>query len=784
MASFTFRCGIASFALAAALVSDAAWGQDGSQESASAQVRDNVIVVTAQRREQDIQDVGISIAAYGSEELQRLGVTSSDDIAAITPGVSMSGAIAGQFSTFTIRGVTQNDFLDHTEAPTAVYVDEGYLPSMQAQSFATFDLERVEVLKGPQGTLFGRNATGGLVHFITRKPSDSWEGFLDATYGRFDTVRLEAAVGGPVADGVRVRVAGLYNYHDEVYENLVPGADDVYNADTLAGRLQVEFDLGSDAELLLTAHGGRSIMGTAPYNSIQTIAVVDGQGRLLDAKRVAPTETRECIGPGGANVDCGNDLSGSPDGVTLVRPRPGGDFFGYVLENPGSLTVAMDTADDNSNRVESYGGSARLSFSLGGADAVLLSDYRYLEKDFLLDADATPLVYLNTFQLAEVESFSQEFRISGSGGAFQWLAGAYYLYIDAYVPGTGFILPPNDQAPTVIAAGLAGLNFVDEYRLKTNSYSAFGQVEWSFAPDLSLIGGLRVVREEKRFDYRSNIVAGTAVVGPLRAPYADDNGETLVAVRAELDWKPSEDALIYLSYNRGVKAGSYNAPFGGSAIVSDPEIPYGSETLHAFELGLKSQLFDRRLRFNAAAFYYDYEDYQAFKLIGLTTQVVNADARYYGFEAELVARPASNLELSASVSYIDTRVDDIEFGGIVRDREAAYTPNWQARGFARYTAPVSGGEVSFQLEGYYSSDFYYSLSNFSSTNTPDYFIGNARIGFNTDDNRWKASLFVDNFTNKRYVSSGFDLSTACGCSETFFSPPRWWGISLRYNWGD
>ena len=187
------------------------------------------VVVTAQKRDQNVQDVGIAITAFTGDQLRALGVEESFDVASFSPGVHISGNLAGQNTQFTIRGVTQNDFNDIVEAPNAAYLDEGYFAVAQAQTFAVFDIDRVEILKGPQGTLFGRNATGGLVQYVSRKPNfEEAEGFVDLTYGLFDSnadanqVRLEAAVGGPIGDTVAGRVALMYNQHDGYLNNVYP----------------------------------------------------------------------------------------------------------------------------------------------------------------------------------------------------------------------------------------------------------------------------------------------------------------------------------------------------------------------------------------------------------------------------------------------------------------------------------------------------------------------------------------------------------------------------------
>jgi iron complex outermembrane receptor protein len=195
--STVFAFGVSLAALSAA----AAQAQSAEAPARSGGIMDE-IVVTAQRRAQDVQDVGISISAFSTEQLRTAGVINSIDVARLTPGVAVSGSIGGQNSQFTIRGVTQNDFNDGIEAPVAVYVDETYIPNLQGQNFGLFDLERVEILKGPQGTLFGRNATGGLVHFVVRKPTEELDGYIEGTYGRFNQTRVEAAIGGGLGGGL------------------------------------------------------------------------------------------------------------------------------------------------------------------------------------------------------------------------------------------------------------------------------------------------------------------------------------------------------------------------------------------------------------------------------------------------------------------------------------------------------------------------------------------------------------------------------------------------------
>ena len=218
--------------------------------------------MTAQKREQNINDVGVAVTAFSGEQMNALGIESSTDLIAFTPGVSLAGDIGGQRAIFNIRGVVQNDYADIAEAPVAVYIDDSYLASTQAQTFGLFDIERIEVLKGPQGTLFGRNATGGLVNTITVKPTYEFEGYGEFTAARFDQYRFEGAASGPLSDRLRARVAFLSNLQGEILKNVYVdgsapdtrpgspgGGEDTYNDDTQAVRAHIEYDLNEQRRL-------------------------------------------------------------------------------------------------------------------------------------------------------------------------------------------------------------------------------------------------------------------------------------------------------------------------------------------------------------------------------------------------------------------------------------------------------------------------------------------------------------------------------------------------------
>ena len=236
------------------------------------------VIVTAQKREQSIQDVGIAISAFSGYQLETLGYDESIDLARIVPGVTLSQSSAGQHTMFNIRGVTQVDYGDSAEAPIAVYVDEAYAVTTQAQRFAMFDMERVEILKGPQGTLFGRNATGGLVHYITRNPTEEFEAFANVTYGSYNETKFDGALSGAITDDINGRLSVFFTRHDEIMKNQLPGADDEWNEFLYAGRAQFTWEVNDDVEIWISGFGGREHISSARYQSYASIQEFDQFG--------------------------------------------------------------------------------------------------------------------------------------------------------------------------------------------------------------------------------------------------------------------------------------------------------------------------------------------------------------------------------------------------------------------------------------------------------------------------------------------------------------------------
>jgi iron complex outermembrane receptor protein len=781
------------------------------------------VVVTAQKREQNIQDVGITMSAMTGDQLQALGVRTSDELAVFTPGVHISGALAGQNSQYAIRGVVQNDFNDIIEAPNAVYLDEGYIPIANAQTFGLFDIERVEVLKGPQGTLFGRNATGGLVQYISRKPTfEKVDGFLELATGMYDSPenpwsqRIEGAIGGPLGERVAARIAGFYTNTDDYLINSYPAGSptpgfasgagspgdgagaDMGSNETYAFRGTIDLKPNDDVLLRVSANYAKSTVSTGPYQSIPTIAVLDAQGELIDVRNIARDETRLSIqgnADGGGNVIDGSSfLPGGGLGLP-GRPVAGGDFFGYIDPDGDGWRTSGDFAFEDQGETEATGVQGRLEWDLaGGAQIVAITDWKNYQKALFIDVDSAPVNQLANFGQVDADSLSQEIRITGETDRTRWVAGVYYLNIDTD-SDNGLKAPVNS-----IIFDLFGAPFDIGVKaaLETTSYSGFGQLEFDMTDTLTFTIGARVIQEEKDYDMKANgffIATGpdsTNEGEPLPnvpvagAPFSfqDESSDTLWAGKLQLDWRPQDGMLVYGSVSRGVKAGSYNAPLLGSYLGSggDVSLPYEPEELMAYEVGFKASLGDRT-RLNGATYFYDYKDSQAFLFVGVGGVVINADAENYGAELQLETTPIDGLDLSVGIAWIDATTKDVplRFDSPLppRDVQPTYTPEWQATALARYSWEALGGRMNVRADASYSDEYFYNLRNFSADKYDSYVLVNLGIGWASEDNAWLLSLDAKNVTDEKAGLQGYDLASLCGCNEVSYRPPRWYGVSLR-----
>lgn len=782
-----------------------------AQDTSMASVPADDIVVTAQRREQKLQDVGIAVAAFGGQALRTEGIANSTEVARLIPGVTISGTYGGQSTQFSIRGVTQSDFNDAIEAPVAVYIDDTYIASQQGQSMALFDVERVEALKGPQGTLFGRNATGGLVHFIVNKPVlNQTTGFVEATYGRFNTRIIEAAVNLPLTETVAVRVSGIWDRNGSVWKNIFPGGlaagapvnfgpagvspagENLGGKDTLSGRAQLLFEPSSGLRFRLSGSATRQHFSESPWVSVAALPVVDAQNRIIGTGLASPTETRAAIGPGGANYF---NPAQFPFQQFLFSPTtpgfraPGATYFGYTPVDIGKREISKDYALGDLNRFKAYNAALHIDAELGDVDLVSVTSYSKYKKSFLLDADASPVNAFAFGNRADIETVSQELRLSGQSAAFSWTAGVYYLDIDAQ-NAQGILAPKGSAFSTFFGAEAAGVDPLAVFRLKTRSSSVFGQISYEFAPRLTFIVGGRFINEHQKYDYYTTIAQNlddyAVDIGPgpaIYPPFNDKRTKSLWAAKAQAEYRPNDSLLLYLGINRGVKGGSYNGQyFEGSPPLAPSEIPYDAETLVSTEGGFKLTGPGGSYTLNASVFHYHYSGYQSYMFSNLAGVVENLPARTNGAEIEATLRISDSLRAGVMGSYVDATVKDFQIApGVIRDTRPAYTPKYSGSARLNYTIPgdIFDGRLGFGAVLTYQSGFYHNARNF----TGDRIAGRTLVDVNANwsfQNGVSLGGFIKNLFDKRYANVGLDLSTACGCNLIAYGQPLTWGLKAGY----
>ncbi|NIB40958.1 TonB-dependent receptor [Pseudomaricurvus alkylphenolicus] len=768
------------------------------------------IVVTAQKREQSLQDVGIAVSAFTGDQMSQLGWDTADDVVSQAPGVTLVQPNGPGSFYINIRGVAQNDFSgDNQESPVAIYVDDVYVASPTGAAFQLFDFERVEILRGPQGTLFGRNATGGLVHYVTKRPEQEASGYVKATLGDYDQVDIEGAIGGGLTDSVSGRLSFSSNTHDGIIKN--NAGSDLGDNDSWGARGQLLIELGESSELLLNVRAGELDNSNAPF----------------DHSSARP-------GPLGLGVHFdGSDLS--DDG--------GYNGWGNYADPDGGEILEGEYDADAYVKIETQGYTATFKTDVGeGLEFVSITDYNELERDYREDSDASPNPFFHFTLTSDMEQFSQEFRLSGETDNTSWVTGAYYMKYegDLYTGGTagGFARAAfgpliGDQA-TLDALFPDEFGFDSPFSTQTESTAIFGQLEYSLSDSLTLTAGLRWSKEEKETEFiqyfslfestTSNEIAtrDSLGIGPYwrysdgtysnLGAYVFEGGEgnpvvPLIEGEADteiddefftwklgLDWQATEDTLLYLSYNRGIKAGGFNAPldatlFSYGALTPD-EFNFDKETLDAYEFGFKTELWDGRARLNGAIYYYDYQDYQAFNLESLTLFVFNTDAVNQGFELELQASPVEGMDVLLGMAYTDTKVEDAyspDGGATLLDREMIMTPELTFNGMFRYEWELGGGSLAAQYDFSYMDEHFFQLKNSPVVEEDAYVISNIRFTYTTDEGDWMATAFVNNVTDEEYRQMALDLSGApsaggFGMTESAYGKPRWWGFSVTYNW--
>lgn len=708
-------------------------------------------IVTSQRREENLQDAPISVNAIQADMLTLNNINVQAGLSRITPNLTINN-----FSTFVspyLRGVGSQFANPGLESSVAVYVDDLYQARTTAQVFAFNDLDRVEVLKGPQGTLYGRNATGGAFRVITKDPVPTFKSSFGVTTGRYDQRSVDGMVNVPFSDKLSGRLAVVANQRDGFINALTPGVPEMGNRDEILANGKLLYEPTEDFRAKLT-------MLYAYKRDRENQA-------FLNLDETAPTQIGIALGGTPSTSHYGYTGSSGPENVSRQRGatlRLEKDFDAFTLAS-----------------ISAFGRTENLS---AWAD---------------LDTVDVPLMHAITSPEV-TDDFIQELQIVSNGtGPWSWVAGLSYLREknDSNFAVYGMAIDPSSNG--VWGSAGQGIALLNRYRLNVSSYAVFAQGTYAFADRWSLTVGARYTKEEKEIPFNESVLANAPGLGTLpQFREVDKEAEfSRFSPNATLSFRPSDGLLLYLTASTGFKSGGFNLPSFGPAASVDPEI------LDAYELGWKFE--NDRLRFNGAAFYYDYKDLQVQFTDQATggTRVDNAaNSTIQGAEADLTLLVTRQFQIGIGVGYLDTEYESFRgdtyvpafttpacaadpaacLGYVVSStdfsgRDMVFAP--KLTGFVRgeYNMSLgSAGSLSASVLANYSDQYSYSPDGLIVE--PSKTLVGASLLWTSASDRFNVRMFGDNLTNKEYHTWKTRQNTG---GWRIPALPRTWGIRLGVN---
>lgn len=687
------------------------------------------IIVTAQKRAESLQDVPIAISAFDQDMLKEAGINGIDNVAQFTPGFALSSYNKSSPQPY-IRGIGTNSSGAGDDASVAMFIDDVYISRAGAYDSNLFDLERVEVLRGPQGTLYGKNVVGGAINITTRKPNtENFEASVRVDAGNFDKRSLQAFVSGPLSDTLAAKASYSNSQRDGFVKNTVTN-NTLRDEDSQAGRFGLVWDASEEL----------SVSWNADASKIRE----SGAGRVLIGE---PLLGMPALGPS----------LGKRDKTETIND-------GFTNRDVWGTSVKVEWEQD-------YG-------TWTSVTAYRTSDYDF-EDDLVPALDlltGANLNYFTNYTEEREKQISQELRLaSNSDSAIEWTVGLYYFKdeIDRLEKwDTGLV-------GTLLGVGLSQ-GQVDGSN-ETDSKAAFAQLSYNLEDWRFTVGG-RYTRETK-----DATLVGSGfepIYLGLTAPFTAqaDKSWSNFSGKFSIDYTGLENSLVYFSMGEGFKSGAFNSIAGTKAKAEEALNP---ELATQMELGLKSQWFDNRLRINAVLFDIVYEDLQVFHAVGLDVFVENAgEANSRGVELEVIALPIENLELSGSYSYLDARYDKFITGGVdnsgkqlTRAPKNAYTLSAAYR-----LAAASFGDFNFRVDYINQGLMHMSVSNSDIAILESYELFNARIELVSKEDDWGVALWGKNLADQEYSIHSADLSNLGSATRSDIQgDPRTFGVSFTYN---
>ncbi len=860
---------VSSLALVASLTTPA-YAQDEApveEQAEEGDGRTNEILVTAEFREARLQDTPIAITAVNAEMLEARGQTDIAQVAAQSPNVVLKpqGQGGGSGLVAFIRGVGQVDFNFALEPGVGMYVDDVYFPTLTGSLLDLTDVERVEVLRGPQGTLAGRNSIGGAIKIFSRRPNGTGRGSFQVTYGSYDRVEARGFADFAITDNLFARVAGTAKDVDGYItrldygvthpgSNVLPTSGGKAKLGTLGGTSYV---------------GGRLSLVWQPSDRFEAFISADYSKESSEAgalvTRYANNPARDAngnpwlVGADGTGIpfDCRFVPYTELSFATSCSTTPAGYDARYVTyasfldsKPPTSQLPFKPYAAQPIQHLDSWGAQANLTYDISDDfQIVSISSYRNWESLFGQDADGSPVPQQQLDNQLTFRAWSQELRFNGTvlDGMLDFTLGGFYIDQDG-------------QYTARVDLNYAGIDFVHgPDTTPSSSLAGFLNATLHATDRLNITGGLRYSEDEKTYTYRRSNPDGTvpfrengSLLGPtvewepgliiptppiceffvqlhqvqtgvpgaaitLAGPTGVGNTPNCLLTglydvsdtfkgnrldyRGVIDYRFSDQFLAYASYTTGYKGGGVNPrPFFGPSAGECADLPPGviapcnqlgsfnPETLTTYEVGFKTDLFDRRLRFNAAGFYNEYDDI----ILSLSAcpgapciKPANVGAAHVkGLEFEVQAYPVEGLSLDASLALLDFDYTDLLPGlAVTQDMITPYTPETTWSGGAQYDHETDVGTFSIRADGSYQSSIFGSAVNADSNAIDSYFLADGRLSWTSADEDWQVSLNVKNIFDKYYVLTTFDQRFASGLVAETPGLPRTWSITVKRNFG-
>ncbi len=727
-------------AAGAVLAVHVAWSPGAfAQDSGGAVLEE--ITVTAERREQSLQDVPISVTAFSGDMVNEGGITRLEDVAIQTPNFKMTSFNTAESQLF-LRGIGSTNDGPVSDPSVAVFIDDVYIGRPSGASTDLYDLERIEVLRGPQGTLYGRNAAGGAINIFTKKPQHEFESKVGLTVGDYGLVSVRGYVNGSISDRVAGKLTANVRQRDGYAKNVNTGQD-LEDDDTKSIRAQLLFTPSDTVDVLLSID----------HTDIDS----SGDNRFLTNFDIAPFPAALTDPQKAEIATFGND------------PRK---------SNHGEIQRSDKTLS---------GLSARVDADLGWGTLTSITAYRESEASWLqalvpLRSDregGQGIFEVDDGADEEADQFSQELRIAGAGDNINWVAGLFYFdeevlktetFVTYWGPVTGLDALFNTGDVSFIMDG------------ETTSFAVFGQFTWDMTDAVALTLGARYNDDEKQqgTDVVSNQPLTGAVwgipLGPTGVPYTafGKKSWSKTTFRASLDWDITDDHMIYATYSEGFKSGAFNSHTPSPLIAEAPLLP---EFATNMEIGARTQWLDGRLRFNFTYFDLEYEDLQTWSLVDFQLEADNAAAEVSGIETDFAVAFSDYFSITGSFATMDGKfTEGANAGNALRrapDQTWSLSPNFSMQ-------MNNGAALDIVATASYTDEYHMEISNDPRGLEPDVTVVNASIRYTSADERWDAMLWGKNVTDELYAVH--HINGTFGGATKIWAPPRTYGVSFNYHW--